>query len=289
MTLVSMNKNLRLFILFIGIASIGLGGYLLINQTPAQTTFGQTANKNNLTLNIPLSNPWTATGITVRTGQTLTIAATGKGVWKNIAGKNPNSYPKPFEECDPNGTPPIDSQDYYSNIASYPTREAYKGALIGKIGEKGVPFKVGSQFNQKVSENGVLYLGINDMKPEIDQSSFADNSGSYSVTIQISEVTPNSEFRAKRTTPQGAMLGDAANGLYYANPANSLESGVAYKFQKGETVYIYDGKKLRGVATSSAYFNFYGCTGNMRIIDCAPVYLMPSSVTKDMLDGEVMK
>ena len=96
-------------------------------------------------------------------------------------------------------------------------------------------------------------------------------------------------FSPTKTTPQGQMLGDATNGLYYANPNNSLQAGVAYKFQRGETVYIFDGQKMRGIATGDAYFNFYGCSKNMRIIDCAPVYLMPSTVTKDMLNGEVMK
>lgn len=284
-----MKTSVPHFILLIGIASVAFGGYLLISQTPAQNAVNQTVSQNASSINVPLSTPWTNTGVTVRAGQTLIVSASGKGIWKNIAGGNPNAYPKPFEECGPDGTPPVDTQDYYSNIASYPTRDAYKGALIGRIGERGAPFKVGTRLNRKMSESGTLYLGINDMKPEIDRSSFADNSGAYSVTVETSGAGAASEFRPKRTTPQGAMLGDAANGIYYANTDNSLQAGVAYKFQKGETVYIYDGEKMRGVATASAFFNFYGCNGNTRIVDCAPVYLMPSFVTKDMLNGEVMK
>lgn len=100
---------------------------------------------------------------------------------------------------------------------------------------------------------------------------------------------PSSSLKPKMTVPKGPILGDATNGLYYKNETNSLESGVAYKFTRGERVYIYDGELLRPVETPDAYFRFYGCRGAMRVIDCAPVYEMPSSVTAGMLNGESIK
>lgn len=137
------------------------------------------------TFNVPLDVPWTPTGITISAGQTLTAKATGKGVWKNISQSSPNSYPKSFEECTPDGTPPVDDKDYYANIISYAAADAYKGALLAKVGESGKPFKLGTDFKGVIQSSGTLYLGINDMRPEVDPNAFKDNSGSYTVQITV--------------------------------------------------------------------------------------------------------
>lgn len=106
-----------------------------------------------------------------------------------------------------------------------------------------------------------------------------------------SSSTPMSRpvFQSKMTTPQGPILGDGSTGLYYRNYNNSLDVGVAYKFARDQTVYIFDGQKLRRVVSPGAYTRFYGCSANVRVIDCAPVYEMPSSVTNDMLNGELIR
>jgi hypothetical protein len=134
-------------------------------------------------ITIPLSTPWMNTDVQVTSGARLLITATGKGVWKNIRQDSPKAYPEAFEECGPDGTPPQDSKDYYSNISQYQSQDAYKGALLGKIGEHGKSFKVGSNFNQAINESGTLYLGINDIRPEVDRSSWTDNSGSFIATV----------------------------------------------------------------------------------------------------------
>lgn len=116
------------------------------------------------------------------------------------------------------------------------------------------------------------------------------NSISFESSTQTYSSQASTEpFRPKKTVPKGQLQGDPATGMYYRNYSNSLEVGVAYKFHHNETVYIYDGKKLRGVATGKAYNDFYGCPRNIHVGDCAPIYLMPSFVNKDMLDGEIMK
>jgi hypothetical protein len=132
------------------------------SSTPnAKTSASPTPRSQEWTITVPMGSPWTCTNIDVNEGQTLTITATGRGVWKNVA----QSYPKAFEECGPDGTPPVDSADYYSNISSYQCPDAYKGALIGKIGQNGNPFSVGANFRRVMSDAGALCLGINDMKP----------------------------------------------------------------------------------------------------------------------------
>jgi hypothetical protein len=44
---------------------------------------------------------------------------------------------------------------------------------------------VGSNFSKKINESGKLYLGINDMKQEIDSTSYNDNSGNFEARIEI--------------------------------------------------------------------------------------------------------
>lgn len=85
-----------------------------------------------------------------------------------------------------------------------------------------------------------------------------------------------SSFGPKITTPKGEMLGSQSSGLYYKNTTNSYESGVAYKATDSTKVYIYDGKTLRPVSDPASYFRFYGCTGSASVIECAPVYEMPT-------------
>lgn len=154
------------------------------SSTPvAQSTATPTPPFREWTVNVPMVSPWTCTNIDVSDGQTLTIIASGRGVWKNVA----QSYPKAFEECGPDGTPPVDSADYHSNISSYQCPDAYKGALIGRIGQNGTPFPVGANFRRVINEAGALCLGINDMKPQADSAAFRDNSGAFTAWIRLSD------------------------------------------------------------------------------------------------------
>jgi hypothetical protein len=74
----------------------------------------------------------------------------------------------------------LDNSDCLLNGAPY-------GALIGKIGN-GTPFIIGSGMGKKVSEDGTLQLAINDQ-----MIYYEDNSGSYSVTIKLSDTTAAQE------------------------------------------------------------------------------------------------
>lgn len=49
------------------------------------------------------------------------------------------------------------------------------GMLVGRIGENGKPFRIGTR--AQVAQRDVLYLNIND-------SDYADNSGAYTVTLK---------------------------------------------------------------------------------------------------------
>jgi hypothetical protein len=55
--------------------------------------------------------------------------------------------------------------------------------LVGKIGEAGIPFQIGAKLDLTASEEGILFLRINEM-PGIA----GDNSGSVDVTIALKET-----------------------------------------------------------------------------------------------------
>jgi len=110
--------------------------------------------------------------------------------------------------------------------------------------------------------------------------------GIYSIVFRATPPTQVSQpVQISQPVPRGPILGDANTGLYYRNPDNSLREGLAYKYASAERVYIFTQGELHPVITAQGYFRFYGCNGNMRVIDCAPVYEMPSSVTPNMLRG----
>lgn len=96
-------------------------------------------------------------------------------------------------------------------------------------------------------------------------------------------------LKAKVTTPRGQILGgDTGRGLYYKNYENTLETGVAYKYATDNTVYVYDGKFLRNVVSEEAFKRFYSCPSNtVTIINCAPIYEIPSFVTTNMIQGQL--
>ena len=101
---------------------------------------------------------WTATGITVRRGEPLTVSATGE---IRIGGpSNPTATP--------GGTGATEAQN--------PLPAAPTGALIGRVGN-GQPFLIGNQTRIAAPAAGQLFLGIND-------SYVQDNEGQFEVEIQ---------------------------------------------------------------------------------------------------------
>jgi hypothetical protein len=114
---------------------------------------------------------WTATGITVREGDTVLFEASGE-IRLNREGN---------WTAQPAGSP----DNRYDRNAPVPT--ALVGALIGRIGAarplapSGRPFAIGNQTSVVMPDSGALYLGIND-------SNTADNSGTFSVHVRVREV-----------------------------------------------------------------------------------------------------
>jgi hypothetical protein len=60
--------------------------------------------------------------------------------------------------------------------AGYPIPDQVAGILIGRIGERGVPFGIGDRMSFVSPDGGDLYLGIND-------DDLSDNSGAFTIRI----------------------------------------------------------------------------------------------------------
>ena len=111
-------------------------------------------------ITVQANQPWTATGITVRKGQTVTLSTSGEiqlsANVNDVAGPGGSKTGR--------------------TAANAPFPKAPAGALIGRIGPNGGIFSIGASTSFVMPADGVLFLGIND-------DSFADNRGNFQVVI----------------------------------------------------------------------------------------------------------
>jgi hypothetical protein len=100
------------------------------------------------------------TGVSVKAGQLLTLDATGsvRFLKDKRATAGPDGQPVRYQGCDGPG---------------------FCGALVGRIADGGL-FLVGRHTSFTVTAPGELSLGVNDY-------SYSDNSGSFTVTVKVSE------------------------------------------------------------------------------------------------------
>jgi hypothetical protein len=120
------------------------------------------------TFEVFANQPWQETGAYVRVNDFLQIDYTG-GQWTSQAGQDytgPANAPLPRE------------RDY--GCAPMANSMVGRHALVGKIGDSG-PFKVGGQFIGTVTDEGPLFLQMNDCNEYR-----ADNDGSVTVSIRVS-------------------------------------------------------------------------------------------------------
>jgi hypothetical protein len=117
--------------------------------------------RNSKQVAVAATEPWTDTGINVRRGLRIQVSATGDitlgpGMTAPAAGSAGATVER----------------------GRYPVRDAYAGALIGRIGN-GAPFLIGGNTQpMDVRGTGRLYLGIND-------DVLADNSGNFNVVVSL--------------------------------------------------------------------------------------------------------
>ncbi len=114
-----------------------------------------------MTVTVPANQAWTPTGLTVRSGESVSFNANGQIKWaqgaSNVAG-------------------PDGARAAADSMQHYPVRGRNVGLLIGRVGPNGQPFAVGANNQVTMPASGELYLGVND-------DYLVDNSGSFTVQI----------------------------------------------------------------------------------------------------------
>ena len=112
-------------------------------------------------ITVSAKQPWTATGLTVRKGEVLSVNATGEVQLSTDS----NDVATPF------------GSKSGRKATNAPLPNVAAGALIGRIGANGQAFGIGSGVQVPMPAAGQLFLGIND-------DGFGDNQGEYRVDIQ---------------------------------------------------------------------------------------------------------
>ncbi len=118
---------------------------------------------------------WTPTGLDCTGGQRLLLTATGEVEVDDLGGI---------------ALTPEGSQQQYSTINPQPY--ASYASLIGRVGDGGMPFVVGTRLAMECPGDGDLQLGFNDPDP-------AQNLGAFSV--QVSDVTVDPTITLDALTP----------------------------------------------------------------------------------------
>jgi hypothetical protein len=148
---------------FAVVAIVGLGaGLIATNNDNAPAVSG--AETAPVSVVVPGTEQWTDTGIDLSIDDTVLIEADGA--------ITPSDPYQPLNG--PNGNPDPTARRY--NVEGL--EEANHAGLIGRIGEAGAPFQVGSQLLSKADTEGSLFLGIND-------SGVGNNAGEFTATITV--------------------------------------------------------------------------------------------------------
>jgi hypothetical protein len=140
--------------------------------------------QNIYTMNVPIAVPWTDTGINIAAGSQFDITASGIVAYGG----------SPSQVTDANGGDSSGIQFFQDDVLP----NTITHSLIGKIGGTtdigtGVPVPegtpgdglgfVGTSYSEMITTGGELFLGFND-----EVGGFRDNSGSFSVTIDVVPV-----------------------------------------------------------------------------------------------------
>ena len=154
-------------------------------------------------IQVPANQAWTATGVFLRAGSVVAISATGTA---SMGGGSP---PMP-----PEGRPPD-----CGGRGGFPAGDLPCWSLIGRVGEQGPIFYVGSGTTLRVPKDGQLFLGVND-----DQ--IGDNSGYWTATVALNT----------NPFPTGSLSGV---WLGFANDAGSLEREPELRRNCGDFKRVY--------------------------------------------------
>lgn len=188
---------------------LAIGGGLLVIGISSQ--FKPTLSNTSSALNFPTPLPvlergtyrvspkkmWTETDEQIVSGDEVTIVATGKVSTSNIErdaaykwvgpdgwGYTPTWFYGPYDQ--PDESKP---KTQFKLILG---PETSLMALIGKVGENGTPFLIGSSYRFRANNSGKLYLGVNESlvgpkgEPSLEGGQYwQENLGDFTAKVQV--------------------------------------------------------------------------------------------------------
>lgn len=166
-------------------------------QQPAAAAAG--TSQEGATAVLSATETWRPVASDLRAGGRLQIRATGQ--WRISqqfsAASDVAAYRALARDTGPDG---------YTDLPLSPQvilPSAPVGALIGRIGENGAAFLIGSQYDQPIESDGALFVSINDVADQ-----FSDNVGRVAIQIAVS-APPPPEPSAATDEPGQAPAEDA--------------------------------------------------------------------------------
>lgn len=162
----------------IGAALLGIGGTVaVVAALSGAGGAGGGGGAGTLPAHVEVAGDtvWTPTGIACTGGQRLLLTAAGDVEVEDLGGLT----------LTPEGL-----QQQYSTINPQPY--ASHASLIGRVGEGGMPFVVGTRLAMECPVDGDLELGINDPDPALNVGAF---------TVDISDVTVDPTITLDALTP----------------------------------------------------------------------------------------
>lgn len=165
---------------------------------------------------VPAIQPWTDTGIAITAGDRLQISASGKIYAGSLVFD-------PYDTPDGQGTVSRDGYTCLPKGSGLGGQFLVAGvpcwSLVGRIGENGTPFEVGSHSNFVAKTSGELYLGVND-------NFFPDNSGNWTADISVTSAGSVASQKSPTVPPQPGASSALTISLS-VNPAVVAPGGQA--------------------------------------------------------------
>ena len=208
---------------------------------------------------LPGASEWDGSGITVQSGQTITISASGEVYIGNVS----PGLPSVSNYQTPAGDPNFATANLGGGTFAAPGLVPW--SLVGRIGQNGTPFEIGTGTTITASASGQLYLSVND-------NNFGDDSGTWNVSVQIAGgagggspvlvgATALSQANSL-TLPSGAqvyLFGEVNGGLFGANQLVS-GSGTAVSDAAGNlaTEVVSSGQSTNSFSTNAADYDIVG-------------------------------
>jgi hypothetical protein len=182
-----------------------------------------------VSLQVPANVPWFDSGVDLSAGEASAITATG------IINVNAVYSQDNFSLETPAGQPGVIPAAGGSTLA--PNLPPW--SLIGKIGQFGVPFEIGTSTSFAAPASGRLYLSAND-------NFFPDNSGSWDLTVSFGQANTqpsvNFDYFHDQLAPFGTWVQVAGYGwCWHPDAAINADPNWRPYYDMGQWVYTDNG------------------------------------------------